>query len=136
TRNAIRSVGVVARMSKAFAIAPMTQPIAISFCALMTSGRLRAADRSVPTTKPPCTAMVSHAVVAGVSLNSAEIAPLAAVAENHNGMPRNIARDSQASCARGEQTLNTERTQVTDCEKGGGSRCDAAGAKRTPDPCS
>ena len=48
-------------------------------------------------TNPPCTAIVSHAVSAGVRWNSATIGAVAAVAENHIVMPRNIASDNQAS---------------------------------------
>ena len=70
----------------------------------MTSGRLSSADTSVPATKPPCTAIVSHAASPAVRWNSATIGAVAAVAENHSVMPRNIASDSHASCVEGALT--------------------------------
>src|SRR6267143_6288792 len=97
--------GPLARTSAAFDAAARTHPIANSRRALITSGRLRIADISVPITKPPCTAIVSHAVSEPDRWNSATIDALAAVAENHSVMPKNIASDSQASCACGERLM-------------------------------
>ena len=52
-----------ARTSSAFAVAAITQPAAKRRRAFTKSGRFSTADTSVPATKPPCTAIVSHAVV-------------------------------------------------------------------------
>src|SRR5205814_1128732 len=65
-RSAISVAGPPARTSAAFDAAAATQPIANSRRALITSGRFRSADTSVPITKPPCTAIVSQAVSPGV----------------------------------------------------------------------
>ena len=51
----------------------------------------------VPTTKPAWTAIVIQAVSTDVRPNSRAICAFAAVAENHNVIPRNIASDSQPS---------------------------------------
>src|SRR5436309_181587 len=88
-RSAMRTAGSPARTSPAFAAAPATQPRANSHRGLMMSGRLSAAERSVPATKPPWTAIVSHAVAAGVRWNFATIDAVAAVAENHSVMTMN-----------------------------------------------
>src|SRR5439155_24509063 len=97
TRKTISGAGPVARTSAAFDAAAATHPIANRRRALITSGRLRIAEISVPITKPPCTAIVSQAVSAPDKWHSATIGGMAAVAENHSVMPRNIASDSQAS---------------------------------------
>jgi len=81
----------------AFDIAPATQPMANSRRALITSARFSRALTSVPATKPPCTAMVSHAVADSSSVNSAAMRDAAAVAENHKVRPRNCARATSAS---------------------------------------
>src|SRR2546426_11068168 len=69
---------------------------------LMMSGRLRIADISVPITNPPWTAMVSHAVSADVRWNSATMGAFAAVGENQNVIPGEIAGDNQAGWDFGE----------------------------------
>ena len=66
------------------------------------SARFSTALTSVPATKPPCTAIVSHAVCPGLSLNSRTSAGVTAVAENHSVMPRNSPEASRASIAHGE----------------------------------
>ncbi len=73
----------------ALAPAPIAQPTANTRRALKTSARFSAALIKVPITKPPCTAIVSHAVWVVVNPSSAAILGDAAVAENHNVMPRN-----------------------------------------------
>lgn len=75
----------------AFAIAPPPQPTAKRRRAWITSARFRMALANVPATKPACTAIVSQAVAPGVNASSRAIAGDAAVAENHNAMPRNCA---------------------------------------------
>ena len=102
-RSATSTATLPAAASHAFAIAPATQPIQNRRRGFSTSGRLSSAETSVPITNPPCTAIVSQAVSAAVRRNSATIAALAAVAENHNVMPRNIASESHASCICGER---------------------------------
>src|SRR5215212_4709549 len=77
----------------------------------MTSGRLSSAETSVPMTNPPCTAIVSHAVVVAARWNSATIGAVAAVAENHIVIPRNMASDSQASCRCGERVTRSTAYQ-------------------------
>ena len=99
-RSAIRLNGVGAPTRPALATAPQMQPAAKSRRGLMTSGRFRIADASVPMTNPPWTAIVSHAASPDVRWNSATIGAVAAVAENQSVMPRNIASDSHASCRR------------------------------------
>ena len=76
--------------------------------ALSTSGRFSAADTSVPTTKPPCTAIVSHAVWGRRQMKFGDDRAFAAVAENHSVMPRNIASDSHASWTLGDR-INQSR---------------------------
>src|SRR6266851_7422903 len=106
--------GPVARTSAAFDAAAATHPIANSRRALITSGRLRIAEISVPITKPPCTAIVSHAVSADERWNSATIGAFAAVAENHSVMPRNIASDSHASWTRGDAAFSAESVETAE----------------------
>src|SRR5262245_44585718 len=86
----------------------------ISRRALRTSGRLSTAEISVPSTNPPCTAIVSHAVSPGVRWNSATIGALAAVAENHSVMPRSMASESQASCDLGDAIATLTLVQILD----------------------
>ena len=52
---------------------------------------------SVPATKPAWTAIVSQAVAPAVSANSRTMAGAAAVAENHNVIPRNCASATRQS---------------------------------------
>ena len=101
-RSATSVVGPGATASAALASAPRRHPTLKSLRALSTSGRFRSAEISVPTTNPPWTAIVNHAVCAEVRSNSATIGALAAVAENHSVIPKNMASDSQASCHRGD----------------------------------
>ena len=62
-------------------------------CRLSTrSAMLMNAARSVPTTKPPCTAIVSHDASVALSCSSRERAGVTEVAENHSVIPRNSAR--------------------------------------------
>jgi hypothetical protein len=79
---------------------------------LITSGRLRTAEISVPITNPPWTAIVSHAAVVGATWNSATIGAVAAVAENHIVMPRNMASDNQARWKAGERDTASEPTRT------------------------
>src|SRR5262245_61792109 len=103
-RSTISGTTPVETTSPAFARPPAMQPRLKRRRALITSGRFNSADSNVPTTKPPCTAIVNHAVSPGVSSSSLTICSFAAVAENHSVMPSNIASESQASWLRADTT--------------------------------
>src|SRR3954471_1110797 len=90
-----------AKTIAAFAAAPSTHPIPNRRRALIASARLVTAVSSVPTTNPPCTAIVSQARVAVSRANSRAIAGAAAVAENHSVMPITSLRATTASIRRG-----------------------------------
>src|SRR4051812_18030898 len=85
----------------AFAAAPSTHPTPNRRRALIASARLVTAVSSVPTTNPPCTAIVSQARVAVSRANSRAMAGAAAVAENHSVMPITSLRATTASMRRG-----------------------------------
>ena len=50
------------------------------------------AASNVPTTKPPCTAIVNQDASVALICSSRESAGVTAVAENHSVIPRNSAR--------------------------------------------
>src|SRR3989442_762546 len=109
TRSAISGAGWLAATRAAFAAAPETHPIAKRRRALMTSGRLKSAESSVPATKPPWTAMVSHAASPGVRWNSETMAAVAAVAEH---LQLRAARDERPADGGRHAPLDLEHARL------------------------
>jgi hypothetical protein len=85
--------------------APSMQPMANRRRALIASARLVTAVSSVPTTKPPWTAIVNHARAAASMRYSAPIAGAAAVAENHSVIPSTSPTAISASVRHGDFTV-------------------------------
>ena len=81
--------------------APARHPSANRRRALMASAAFVSAVLRVPATNPACTAMVSQARQPGSRSNSLAICGAAAVAENHNVMPRISAAATSSSIRRG-----------------------------------
>src|SRR3954452_17063051 len=63
----------------------------------MMSGRLKTALKSVPPTKPSCTASVSHAVADGERFHSFAICGATAETPNQSAIPKRTADEISAS---------------------------------------
>src|ERR1043165_2139361 len=97
-RNATPKPKLCAKNAKtALTTAPAIEQTVKRWRELMTSGRLRSAERSVPATKPSCTARVSQLVADSDRRHSARSAGATAEAENHRDMPSSSAVPSSAS---------------------------------------
>src|SRR5215207_1393080 len=81
----------------ALTTAPAKADSANNFRELITSGRFSSALKSVPATKPNCTASVSQPAADSDRLHSARSAGTTAEAENHRDMQSNSAAPSRAS---------------------------------------
>src|SRR5579859_2209275 len=106
----------------ALKIAPRTHPAANRRRGVIASARLVTAVRSVPTTNPPCTAIVSHARVPTSIRYSPAIAGAAAVAENHNVMPRTSPRAMSVSIRHGWDLIAGNGRLLSDLRQGNGLR--------------
>src|SRR5687767_3222521 len=96
-RRAITLLPPGANSTAAFAAPPTSEPTNINVREFTMSAMFDNALNKVPTTKPACTAIVSHGACAWEILNSSMRRGVTAVAENHNVMPRNWATEITAS---------------------------------------
>ncbi len=97
-RSAMSDHAPGAATTMALASAPPRAPAHTSLRAETRSAMLTNAAISVPATKPPCTAIVSHAASTLLRCHSRTMAGVTAVAENQSVMPSSSARAMITSC--------------------------------------